>query len=78
MQFQGKTVELTVLISDQTPVNLLGRDALYKRKYAILFTPDDRIANAINHVTVTKNEELVYWLWDLSKTFMDPDGLHKN
>ncbi|CAL9683188.1 unnamed protein product [Knipowitschia caucasica] len=66
LHFQGKTIELPVLISEQTPINLLGRDALCKLNCAILCSPDGVIVEASHYqMTLNPEEEVVYWLGNL-------------
>lgn len=54
LQFQGKTIELRVLISEQTPINLLGRDAMCKMKCVILCTQDGVVVDAIQHQMIVR------------------------
>ena len=69
----GKTIELPVLISSHTPVNLLGRDALCKLQCTILCTSDGVIVDA-SHCQMYQQpeEDVVYWLGDLSDSFLEP------
>nr|XP_054587273.1 uncharacterized protein LOC129152946 [Nothobranchius furzeri] len=63
-------IVIPILISDQTPVNLLGRDALCKLKTKIWCTPEGIYVDSsgINfQMTAQTKHAKVYWLGDINK-----------
>ncbi|XP_054648258.1 uncharacterized protein LOC129190003 isoform X1 [Dunckerocampus dactyliophorus] len=70
LTMEGETTTLPVLVSEQTPVNLLGRDALCKLNVNISCTPEgvkvDRVKEKFQ-MNVQTARAKVYWLGDISE-----------
>jgi len=69
LKLHGRAVTLPILVSDTTPVNLLGRDALCKLGTQILCTSEGILiepAGAAPQLTVLKPKTAnVYWVRDV-------------
>uniref|UniRef100_A0A3B3BQX6 ribonuclease H n=1 Tax=Oryzias melastigma TaxID=30732 RepID=A0A3B3BQX6_ORYME len=66
----NKTAKLPILVSDQTPVNLLGRDALCKLKVNILCSPQGVFIDEIGiNYQMPQQAQLakVYWLGNINE-----------
>ncbi len=68
-------IRIPILVSEYTPVNLLGRDAICKLKMQIWCTPDgiyvgDKAIRQINVSTLQQTQEPcanIYWLGELKE-----------
>ncbi len=65
LQMKNKSVTMPILVSNQTPVNLLGRDALCKMGLHILCSPEGVYIDTIGiemQMMVVEPKANVYWI----------------
>lgn len=70
LKTDSSTAILPILVSDQTPVNLLGRDALCKLKMKIWCSPQGMYidsAGISSQMNLTAEGANVYWLGDITE-----------
>ena len=78
LQLQSQTAVLPILVSDKTPIGLLGRDALTRLNCTIKCTPEGCILEVPEEmypqyaISARPEGPLVYWLGGLSDDFMEP------
>ncbi len=68
LQTKNKSITMPILVSNQTPVNLLGRYALCKMGLQILCSPDGVYIDTMGIETqmiVLEPKENVYWIGQL-------------
>lgn len=68
------TVKIPILVSDQTPVNLLGRDALCKLGLQIWCTPDGVYVEEIGvnfQICSVVWTASVYWLGEINEALQE-------
>ncbi|XP_056592765.1 uncharacterized protein LOC130411831 [Triplophysa dalaica] len=69
LRTKDKEVTLPILVSEQTPVNLLGRDALCKLKLQISCSPEGIYISSkgVRQMVVTAPQANAYWIGDLEE-----------
>lgn len=81
LSYQEVKIKLPILVSEHTPIALLGRDALCRLKCTIKCTPDGclvEIPNDIFHQSVMKTETeapTVFWIGNLQEDLVAPAKL---
>lgn len=77
LHYKNQKATLPILVSEHTPIGLLGRDALCKLNCTIKCTPDGchvEVPNDYYHqLSMATNESsMVYWIGNLSEDLMEP------
>ena len=78
LRYKNQKTTIPILVSEHTPIGLLGRDALCKLNCTIRCTPDGcRVEVPYEHyhqmfVKAETETPVVYWLGNLSQEMMEP------
>lgn len=78
LRYKNQKTTIPILVSEQTPIGLLGRDALCRLKCTIKCTPDGclvEVPHDYDHQMTMRAEAeapVVYWIGNLSQDLIEP------